>query len=108
MPMIVLALVSSLAGAVSVVGGLMLVFGSLNSADFTQAAFIDGLKGSWGWSLMLLVLAIVGIVAQTRHAGQPAPHHQRGLVRRARLTSADEGSRHLRGIAAPAAWLHAG
>ena len=66
MPMIVLALVSSLAGAASVVGGFMLVFGSLNSADFTQAAIMDGLKGSWGWSLMLLVLAIVGFVAQTR------------------------------------------
>jgi hypothetical protein len=66
MPMIVLALVSSLAGAASVVGGFMLVFGSLNSADFTQTAIMDGLKGSWGWSLMLLVLAIVGFVAQTR------------------------------------------
>ncbi len=66
MPMIVLALVSSLAGAASVVGGFMLIFGSLNSADFTQAAIMDGLKGSWGWSLTLLVLAVVGFVAQTR------------------------------------------
>ena len=36
MPMIVLAVLSSIAGAVSVVGGLMLLFGSLNSADFTR------------------------------------------------------------------------
>ena len=35
MPMIVLAVASSIAGAVSVVAGLMLLFGSLDSADFT-------------------------------------------------------------------------
>ena len=34
MPMVVLAVVSSLAGAVSVVGGVMLLVGALNSADF--------------------------------------------------------------------------
>jgi hypothetical protein len=66
MPMIVLALVSAVAGAVSVVAGLMLLVGSLNSADFTQAAFSDAVSASWGWSLTLLVLAVVGFVAQTR------------------------------------------
>jgi hypothetical protein len=66
MPMIVLALVGSLAGAASVVGGFMLIFGSLNSADFSRQAAIDGLQASWGWSLTLLVLAVVGFVAQTR------------------------------------------
>ena len=66
MPMIVLALVSAFAGAVSVVAGLMLLVGSLNSADFTQAAFSDAVSASWGWSLTLLVLAVVGFVAQTR------------------------------------------
>ena len=67
MPMIVLAVVSSIAGAVSVVAGLMLLFGSLNSADFTEGAFTDtvddrlGLvrcsRWCWRWS---------GIVAQAR------------------------------------------
>jgi hypothetical protein len=66
MPMVVLALLSSLAGAASVVGGLMLMVGSLDSADFTQGAAIDSLQGSWGWSLTLLVLALVGFVVQTR------------------------------------------
>ncbi|HYN68463.1 MAG TPA: DUF4203 domain-containing protein [Ornithinibacter sp.] len=66
MPMIVLALVSSIAGAVSVVAGLMLLVGSLNSADFTQGTFSDAVSASWGWSLTLLALAVVGFVAQTR------------------------------------------
>jgi hypothetical protein len=68
MPMIVLVVFSSFAGAVGVVAGLMLLVGSLNSADFTQGAFTDAVEDSWGWYLILLALAIFGIVAQARRA----------------------------------------
>jgi hypothetical protein len=66
MPMVVLALVSAFAGAVTVVAGLMLLLGSIDSADFTQAGFTSAVKDSWGWYLTLLVLAVLGFVAQTR------------------------------------------
>ena len=66
MPMIVLAVVSSLAGAVSVVAGLMLLIGSLDSADFTDGTFVEAVQASWGWYVLLLALVIVGIIAQTR------------------------------------------
>ena len=66
MPMVVLALVSAIAGAVSVVAGLMLVFGSLDSADFTKAGFTAAVHDSWFWYLTLVVLAVVGFLAQTR------------------------------------------
>jgi hypothetical protein len=66
MPMIVLAVLSSIAGAVSVVAGLMLLVGSLNSADFTRSGFTEAVDTSWVWYLLLLALALVGIVAQTR------------------------------------------
>ncbi|HEY9377477.1 MAG TPA: hypothetical protein VIQ02_10315 [Jiangellaceae bacterium] len=66
MPMIVLIVLSSVAGAVGVVAGLMLLVGSLDSADFTQGAFTDAVQDSWGWYLTLLVLAFVGIFAQAR------------------------------------------
>jgi hypothetical protein len=66
MPMIVLAVVSSVAGAFSVVGGLMLVFGRLDSADFTRASITSAVNASWGWDLLVLVLAVAGIVVQTR------------------------------------------
>jgi len=66
MPMVVLALVSSIAGAVSVVAGVMFLVGSLNSADFAPGHFNDAVSASWGWSLALLVLAILGFVSQTR------------------------------------------
>ena len=66
MPMIVLAVISSIAGAVGVVAGLMLLVGSLDTADFSQGAFTGKVQDSWGWYVTLLVLAIVGIVVQTR------------------------------------------
>jgi hypothetical protein len=66
LPMIVLAVVSSIAGAVSVVAGLMLLVGAIDSADFTRGNFTQAVHASWGWYVTLLVLALVGIVAQTR------------------------------------------
>ena len=68
MPMIVLVVFSAFAGAVGVVGGLMLLVGSLNSADFTQGAFTDAVEDGWGWYVLLLVLALGGIFAQARQA----------------------------------------
>ena len=66
MPMIVLVFLSSIAGAIGVVGGLMLLFGALDSADFTQAHFVDTVQASWGWYLTLLALFVIGVVVQTR------------------------------------------
>ncbi len=63
-PAIVLVVFSSFAGAVGVVGGLMLLVGSLNSADFTRGDFTDTVENGWVWSLLLLVLALVGIFSQ--------------------------------------------
>ena len=73
MPMIVLVIFSSFAGAVGVVGGVMLLVGSLNSADFTKGDFTNTVDNGWAWSLLLLVLAFVGILSQAR---------QRVLMRR--------------------------
>ena len=63
-PMIVLVFIGSIAGAVGVTGGLMLLVGSLDSADFSRGDFTDTVSNSFGWSLLLFVLAIGGIVIQ--------------------------------------------
>ena len=86
MPMIVLVVFSSFAGAVGVVAGLMLLVGSLNSADFTQGSFTDAVQDGWGWYLMLLVLALGGIVVPGQAGGRDASHHRGSLVRRESLT----------------------
>jgi len=49
---------------VGVVGGVMLLVGSLNSADFTRGDFTNTVDNGWAWSLLLLVLAFVGIFSQ--------------------------------------------
>lgn len=73
MPMIVLVVFSSIAGAIGVVAGLMLLTGSLDSADFTRSAFTGKVEDSWGWYLALVVLAVLGVVAQAM---------QRAIMRR--------------------------
>ncbi|WP_146928424.1 DUF4203 domain-containing protein [Cellulomonas xylanilytica] len=70
MPMVVLAVASSLAGAVSVVAGLMLLLGTLDSADLTEGSFSSALDAGWGWWVLLVVLAIIGFVAQTRQRAE--------------------------------------
>jgi len=72
-PMMVLVVVGSIAGAVGVTGGLMLLVGSLNSSDFSRGDFTDTVSNSFGWSLLLLVLALGGILVQGM---------QRALMRR--------------------------
>ena len=66
MPMIVLAVASSIAGAVSVVAGLMLIVGAMDSADFTEGSIAEAVQTSWVWYVTVVVLALVGIVSQTR------------------------------------------
>jgi hypothetical protein len=66
MPMLVLVVLSSIAGAVGVVGGLMLVFGALNTADFSRGDFVDTVNNSWFWYLLLIVLIFFGVFVQIR------------------------------------------
>jgi hypothetical protein len=65
-PMIALVIFSAFAGAVGLVGGLMLLVGELNSADFTRGDFTSTVENSWAWSLLLLVLAFAGVLVQAR------------------------------------------
>jgi hypothetical protein len=65
-PMIVLVVFGSVAGAVGVVGGLMLLVGSLDSGDFSRGDFTDTVANSLGWTLLLVVLAVGGILIQVR------------------------------------------
>jgi hypothetical protein len=66
LPMLLLIILTTIAGAISVVGGLMLMFGDLETEDFNSDAVIDRIDDSWWWWLLAFGLAVVGIVSQMR------------------------------------------
>jgi hypothetical protein len=67
-PMIVLTVLSSIGGAIAVVSGFMLVTGAMDSADFNTSSFADRVSDDWWWYALFLVMAIAGLVIQTRDA----------------------------------------
>jgi hypothetical protein len=62
--MLLLVVLTALAGASAVVTGAMLLFGAVDSADFTQASITSQLDDDWWWYVSYLVLAVAGLVAQ--------------------------------------------
>jgi hypothetical protein len=64
LPMVVLAALSAIAGAIAFVAGAMLVTGAMESGDFTRSAFVDRVKDDWWWYALFLVLAVAGFVYQ--------------------------------------------
>ncbi len=65
-PMIMLVVIGSIAGAIGVTGGLMLLFGSLNTADFSRGDFTNTVSDNFFWWLLFVVLTLGGIVIQAR------------------------------------------
>ncbi len=67
LPAVLLMVLSALAGAVVAVFGLMALFGIVDTTDLTQGEVTARLSTSWWWYAVYLVIAITGIVAQSRH-----------------------------------------
>lgn len=74
-PRILLIVVSAVAGATAVVGGLMLLVGAVDSAELTRADVVARIDDSIGWWLGYTVLVVAGVVAQsaTTPAGTVEP-----------------------------------
>ena len=67
LPAILLAVLTALAGASVTVFGLMLLFGVLNSGEFSAGDVTAKLDAHWWWYAIYAVLAIVGVIAQGSH-----------------------------------------
>jgi hypothetical protein len=66
LPGFVLALLGAFAGAVTIVAGIMLLTGVVETAEFTSEAVTERLEDDWWWYALYLGLAIAGLIAQLR------------------------------------------
>jgi hypothetical protein len=67
LPMLLLTLLTALAGSATMVAGIMLLTGSLNAEDLDSTAGIaPTLEDSPGWWVLYAVIAVVGVVLQLR------------------------------------------
>lgn len=66
MPGILLLVLSSMAGATAIVGGVMLLSGVVATRDFTDSGITEGIRDSWWWYLIYLAVLVTGIIVQGR------------------------------------------
>ena len=64
LPMVLLTILTGLAGASTIVFGLMLVFGVIDVAELDSAQTTEALADDWWWYAIYIVLAVAGMVAQ--------------------------------------------
>ncbi len=64
LPMVLLTVLTGLAGASTVVLGLMLLFNVIDTGDLNTAATTEALDDDWWWYVIYLALALSGMVAQ--------------------------------------------
>lgn len=66
LPMVLLVVLSAVAGASAIVGGAMLLTGALDTDEFTSDEVIEAADRDWWWTALYILLAVAGIVVQTR------------------------------------------
>ena len=67
-PMLLLIVLSSAAGAVAMVTGAMLLTGAVDTGAFTDSTFTGRVDDDWWWYAAFLVLAVAGVLSQARNA----------------------------------------
>lgn len=66
MPLVILLVLSAFGGASAIVTGIMLLAGTVDADQFTQAQATSQMEASSWWYALYLGLALVGMVAQFR------------------------------------------
>jgi hypothetical protein len=64
LPMVLLVVFSTIAGALAITAGLMLVFNAIDTKDWSSTAVVDLIDDDWWWWVIAFALAIAGLVAQ--------------------------------------------
>ncbi len=66
MPMVLLTILTALAGATVTTTGLMLLFGVVDTADFNENVTTQKVNDDWWWYATYIGLAIAGAISQFR------------------------------------------
>jgi hypothetical protein len=66
MPMVLLTVLTALAGATVTTTGLMLLFGVIDTTDFDSGVTTRNVNDDWWWYATYIVLAIAGAISQFR------------------------------------------
>jgi hypothetical protein len=64
LPMVLLTVLTALAGASTIVGGLMLLFGTIDLEDFDIGVTTENVADNWWWFVIYGGLVVGGIIAQ--------------------------------------------
>jgi len=73
LPLVVLIVLSAAAGASAIVGGIMLLTGTLDTSEITQSAAItQQLNDDWYWYVIWIALVVSGLIVQIRLADRMA------------------------------------
>jgi hypothetical protein len=76
LPMVLLVVLSALAGASAVTAGVMVLTGAIGTDDFTDNAVTARADDDWWWYVLYVGLALVGVLYQAR-----AMERMRGSMR---------------------------
>lgn len=66
LPMVLLVVFSTIAGALSITAGLMLLFGKIETEDWNNDSVVNLIEDDWWWWVIAFGLALFGIVSQLR------------------------------------------
>jgi hypothetical protein len=94
LPMALLTFLTALAGASTMVGGVMLMVGTINLDDFDNGGTTQRVADNTWWYVLYVALAVVGVFTQIRTTD--------GMRASMRDAWSEDGGRHLRGADAPA------
>jgi hypothetical protein len=66
LPKLLIMVFTAIGGAATIVSGILLMFGQIHTVALQYGFAAAAIRASWFWSLVVIVLAVVGFVAQWR------------------------------------------
>lgn len=88
LPMILLTVLTAMAGSSAIVAGVMMVTGTITDTDLTRAATTERINDDWWWYLLYVAVAVTGVVVQLRDTDRRTESLRRSW--------ADDGGREFR------------